>query len=165
MKDPFDVIDLLVADRNTVFRFFFLFSRFEYALKRSGCLKEQERAEADWDLYAESIRGRFQIAGESAFGAACTYLRDQPPNQQIVVNDQLGWKGIGQGQGESTERYILRLVQTVRNNLFHGGKYPDPVGRVSDVGRNSDLLNAAIAVIEECLVLSPGLEETFERAA
>jgi hypothetical protein len=37
---------------------------------------------------------------------------------------------------------------TVRNSLFHGGKYPYPFGPVVDVARNRQLLESSIAVLE-----------------
>lgn len=134
-------------------------------MKRAHFLKKQERAEASWDEYAESIRGEFPRATDSGFVAACNYLRDNPPDLQVVLDDQLGWKGVVQGSGESTARYILRLVQTVRNNLFHGGKYPYPAGPVSDVARNQDLLKASVSILEQCLILSAEISNFFEEAA
>jgi len=51
-KDPEEVVLALVEDKDLVFRFFAVFSRFEYALKRGEFLKKQEQAEVDWDAYA-----------------------------------------------------------------------------------------------------------------
>ncbi len=34
------------------------------------------------------------------------------------------WEKNSKSNGESDERYLLRLVRDVRNNLFHGGKVP-----------------------------------------
>jgi hypothetical protein len=58
-KDPEEVVLALVEDKDLVFRFFAFFSRFEYALKRGEFLKKQEEAEADWDAYANQLRGQF----------------------------------------------------------------------------------------------------------
>ena len=43
----------LVEDKDLIFRFVAVFSRFEYALKRMEFLKKEEQAEVDWDAYAE----------------------------------------------------------------------------------------------------------------
>jgi len=45
MMEPTKIIDALVVDRDLVFHFFALFSRFEYALKRCGFVRAGDRAE------------------------------------------------------------------------------------------------------------------------
>ena len=62
-----DVIAQLVDDRELVLRFFFLFSRFEYTLKRTGYLKKKHKAEADWDAYCNQLRGMFANLNDLRF--------------------------------------------------------------------------------------------------
>lgn len=57
----------------------------------------------------------------------------------------------------------LLLLRTVRNNLFHGGKYPD--GPVDEIPRNKAILGAALAVLEGCFELHPGVARRIEEAA
>jgi hypothetical protein len=163
--EPTEIIDALVVNRNLVFRFFALFSRFEYSLKRSGFLKAAEKAEPNWDTYANTLQGLFQAVSDPAFQAAVAFLVKEPPKTQIVSNLELGWRDSVQGPGEHFERYILRLVTTVRNNLFHGGKYPHPFGPVRDIARNRRLLEASISVLCACLVLSDKVRSAFEEVA
>jgi len=158
------VIDALVADRELVLKFFAFFSRFEYSLKRSGFLKRGNRAEPNWDMYANSLRGRFAKVQDQAFQNAVTFLLREPPKTQVVSGNDLGWSDSVQGDGEHHEHYVLRLVSTVRNNLFHGGKYPHPFGSVDDVARNRRLLEAAITVLGQCLELSEPVRAVFEEA-
>jgi hypothetical protein len=166
VKDHLEALGSLGADREHVLEFFFLFSRFEYALKRSSVfLKDQERAEADWDKYGNSLKGRFRAVNDATFLKALNYLESNPPSVQIVVNSYLNWKPTSRGDGESRERYILLTVQTVRNNLFHGGKYPHPTGPVPEVARNRQLIEVCIAVLNQCLALSPEVEGHFAEAA
>jgi len=166
VKDHFEALGSLGADREQVLEFFFLFSRFEYALKRSSVfLKDQERAEADWDKYGNSLKDRFKAVNDANFLKALNYLEVNPPSVQIVVNRCLDWKLTSRGDGESRERYVLRMIQTVRNNLFHGGKYPYPTGPVPEVARNLQLIEACIAVLNLCLALSPEVEGHFAEAA
>src|SRR4030095_10590367 len=99
------------------------------------------------------------------FKTACDYLTSDPPQKQIVSERSLWWKATVRGNSESIEAYILRLVRTVRNNLFHGGKYPSPFGSVSDVGRNRQLLESAITVLETCLATSPAVGSAFAELA
>jgi hypothetical protein len=83
----------------------------------------------------------------------------------VVAGNQLQWQPTVQGPGETDERFLLRLVGTVRNNLFHGGKYPYPFGPVPDVARNQQLLESAIAVLERCLAISPNVGSAFAEVA
>jgi hypothetical protein len=165
MVDPGKIIDALVPDRDLVLRFFAVFSRFEYSLKRCGFLKAGEKAEPNWDKYANSLRGRFEGVQDEAFREAVAFLVNQPPMTQVVTGADLNWKATVQGNGEYHERFVLRLVSTVRNNLFHGGKYPLPLGPMDDVARNRRLLEASITVLMRCLELSERVQSTFEEAA
>jgi hypothetical protein len=165
MVDPSKIIDALVADRDVVLRFFALFSRFEYSLKRSGFLKTGEKAEPNWDTYSNSIRGRFEGIQDQVFQDAVAFLVKEPPKTQVVTGSALNWKATVQGNGECHERFVLRLVTTVRNNLFHGGKYPPPLGPMNDVARNRRLLEAGITVLMQCLELSSRVRSAFEEAA
>jgi hypothetical protein len=57
----------LATDRDLVFAFFAAYSRFEYALKRSGFLKAQDKAQPDWDKFASaSVEGEKLYIGDGA---------------------------------------------------------------------------------------------------
>ena len=157
----------LAPNADLVFRFFAFFSRFECALKRSGFLREiNTRAEPDWDKYANSLRENFANVDNQAFQDAVTFMLDAPPKRQVVLrNNALSWADTPMGQGEHREGYVLRLVRVVRNNLFHGGKYPIPIGPLEDMARNDALLNAGIAVLSQCLSLSDPVRAAFEEVA
>jgi hypothetical protein len=165
MVEPIKIIDALVLDRDLVLRFFAVFSRFEYSLKRSGFLKRGEKAEPNWDTYANSLRGCFGGVQDQAFRDAVSFLMKEPPRTQVVRASDLDWKDTVQGKGEFHERFVLRLVSTVRNNLFHGGKYPAPLGPMDDVARNRRLLEAGITVLTQCLELNVSVRSTFEEVA
>ncbi len=145
-----------------IFRYFAVFSRFEYALKRSGFLRTRNgAAQADWDCYANSLKGRFADAQNPYFRQAITFLKQRPPRKQVVnESGSLGWADSIQDMSESDEKFLLRLARVIRNNLFHGGKFP--TGPVDDDARNRDLIKAGIAVLTECLSLSPNIKEKFE---
>jgi hypothetical protein len=163
--EPDRIIDALVSDRDLVFQFFAVFSRFEYSLKRSGFLKAGERAEPNGDTYANSLQGSFGGIQDQAFRDAVAFLVTEPPSTQVVSGTDLGWKSTVQGNGEHHERFVLRLVSTVRNNLFHGGKYPHPLGPMDDVARNRRLLEAGFMILVQCLELSERVRANFEEAA
>ncbi len=66
---------------------------------------------------------------------------------------------------ESQDEYLLRLVRTVRNNLFHGGKYPYPECVVEDAARNRGLLEDSLAILDQCLAMNERLDGHFAEAA
>lgn len=154
---------VLELDREIVFGFFVAFSRFEYALKRRGFVGgDEKRVDADWDQFANSIRDKFPTLHGEGFVAACGYLKKHPPKKQVLHKGSLSWKETFPGAGESDEAFITRCVRVVRNNLFHGGKYPAPDGPVSDVARDGQLLRHCLAVLDACLALDPELKHYFE---
>jgi len=57
----------------------------------------------------------------------------------------------------------LRMVRSIRNNLFHGGKYNIEVHE--DTDRTEHLLRSSLVVLEECLELSPEVRLHFEEAS
>ncbi|MFC1541766.1 hypothetical protein ACFL50_04875 [Candidatus Latescibacterota bacterium] len=162
MVDYDNVIDKLGLNRDLVFQFFGIFSRLEYSLKRCLKFRKKDIAEANWDVYANSLQGKFATVQDSEFKNAVAFLVDAPPRKQVVSDRNLDWKDTNCGEGERDENYVLRLVKYVRNNLFHGGKYPDPSGPVEDVGRNSELIKASIVILLYCLQLSPEVQHYFE---
>jgi hypothetical protein len=158
-------------DHRLVLEFFYLFSRFEYALKRASFMRKGKEgrngiaAEANWDLYADSIKGRFATLISDDFKAAREFLESEPPKKQIVQEGQLDWKASQIGEGESKELYLLRLVKTVRNNLFHGGKYPLQVLPDTGVDRNRRLICASIVVLRQCSQMTDGVGHFFREEA
>lgn len=84
-KSMSQVIEELAGDRNLVFDFFALFSRFEYALKRAGFLRDKERAEPNWDAYTNSLRGSFATDEDDRFNEALKLHTRQPPKTQVAV--------------------------------------------------------------------------------
>jgi hypothetical protein len=61
----------LVTDRDLVFAFFAIFSRFEYALKRTAFVKQKEKAEPDWDRFTRSIYSRMIALNSPRYLAGC----------------------------------------------------------------------------------------------
>ena len=66
---------------------------------------------------------------------------------------------------ETDAQYLLRVVRDVRNNLFHGGKYPASYGSVEEIARDGTLVDAATTVLERCLVLHDKVRAAFEEEA
>jgi hypothetical protein len=150
-----------LTDQRIVFHFFSLFSRFEYALKRGGFLRHGKTAKPNWEAYSKTLLGSFSKVNDEGFKKACDYLKDLPPRRQVVVQHRMDWEDTIQESGEFMERYLLRLVRIVRNNLFHGGKYPYSFGPTRTADRNRRLLEASVVILKQCLSLSPDLERIF----
>jgi hypothetical protein len=148
-----------------VFEFMWKFSAFECAMKRLDCYSPRDKdgpVSANWDLYAKRLK-EIQAVCPPTFLEAAHALVKLAPKQQTVTNGRLGWSPVARGAGESYARFALRLVCTVRNNLFHGGKYPD--GHALDVARNKALLTAALAVLTECYELDTELQHWIYEVA
>lgn len=89
-------------------------------------------------------------------------LREPPQKQVVTTTDRsLGWQANTKRSEEGDAEYLLRLVRDVRNNLFHGGKYPDrPVSERRL--RNSMLLEACVTILETCLSLDADVKHFYE---
>ena len=130
---------------NLAFDFFYWFSRFEFALKENGYLKSNvpgDKAEPSWQEFADRWAPTYVVSTEGEL------LLANPPERQIVVcNNKLDWKPVGLNDCKSDLAKVVRLVATVRNNLFHGGKHGG-VGWDNPV-RTVELLVACKAVLDQ----------------
>jgi hypothetical protein len=137
-------------DRNLITEFFFVFSRFEYALKRTKFLKsDRDHAETDWDAFAAKIKQHYDPNETPELARAVSYLLSSPPKRQIVEEDKsLGWEKDKGGNDTSIHR-VLVLVRRARNNLFHGGKYP--LEPLPEPARDTQLLESSMIVLTACL--------------
>ncbi len=144
--------------------FLVFFARFEYALKRSGFLRARKdrSAEADWDTFAVSLRAKFNGSNPEIFDEAVEYLLKNPPHKQVVNAGHLSWQEPKLGNGEGRSEYILRLVRTVRNNLFHGGKFPNPIGPIAESARDRALRKHCLVILDECARMDEGVKRYFE---
>lgn len=136
--------------RDVIFGFFWLFSRFEYAIKKIHVpeVNSEQRATPDWK--AAKSRPKWQTLDSDARRCPkASRLFDPAPRKQIFKpSKQLGWS-------DHQETHALDLVKHVRNNLFHGGKFPDGVVE----GSEDDL--QLIRAASEVLHLALGLDADF----
>lgn len=143
-------------DRSLIFEFFWTFSLFEYALKREGFIScgNHQAASADWHCFEQSIRGRFSDERDGEFSQAIRFLLENPPKKQIVDSGRLAWRQQRRRSEQSEEDFVLSLVRTVRNNLFHGGK--DMTGEI-ETERNEALLRSALQILRTCAQFNPSV--------
>lgn len=153
-----------------VLKFFANFSAFECALKQAHFVRgdKNNNAVPDWDRFADTLNGQLAALKDRDFINAKLYLLKEPPKKQMFTKSNKGvrWEENSKRSTETDERYLLRLVRDVRNNLFHGGKYPStstapPTGEAL---RNSKLLEACLTILDKCRALNADVGTFFEEA-
>lgn len=143
-------------NRELLFDFFWIFSSMEYALKRLGFLKSNKGAAfADWEMFAKEID--LMNVGASNVETAIDVLLKRPPKRQVVLDGKLAWKPRASRGSASGTWIVLCAVKDVRNNLFHGGKFPS--GPIEEIERDIELISAAKIVLEACIEAYPGIRE------
>jgi len=143
-------------DAALIFDFFIVFSRFEFALKRVGYFTGDEtRIKPNWDEFCKNIKDRFDKARTPELQKAYEYYLTYPPKKQIAKNNKVVWKKNVQGENETEFEWIIRSIRIVRNNLFHGGKFP------YDQIRDNTLLFHGLVILHECLNFDENLMSIF----
>jgi hypothetical protein len=149
-------------DRRLAWEFFVFFSRFEYALKRTPryLAGGSSGAQPNWDRFGSDHDSSFRAAANESSTAAIEYFRRQPPRKQVKDASRLAWSEPQSFAGGPELVWLLLAVRTVRNNLFHGGKFP--LVRITDPSRDAQLLQCAIAILSLCLRLDDEVRRHFE---
>jgi hypothetical protein len=131
--------------RELVFSFLHKFSRFEFALKEAGKWRKGPGRAAlpDWESFVAEHEATYQLT------AAATALLAANPKKQVVAADEhsLEFQTVTFDADASNLARVSRLARTVRNNLFHGGKY-DAEGWDNPV-RIRELVPLTSAVLDE----------------
>lgn len=144
------ILDLLDVPRELTLEFLATFARFEFALKKAGYAQgDDTKVLPDWDSFARDV-AKLDAAVLAPVLHACRYLQEHPPKKQILQNGSLQWVA-RQGTSGSAIGDVLLSVRTVRNNLFHGGKFPD--GMITDPVRNEQLIQDCLAALQGLLDL------------
>lgn len=156
-SSPNDLYDYLKVDKDLVTGFSIQFSRFEYALKRAGYCKQCKNAKPDWKRFAQEHEKLFDAKKDGKLETAVQYLRAKPPKKQVQENGKLGWQAVEKKSAQLEQ--ILCWIKTIRNNLFHGGKFPS--GPVDEPGRDTKLLENCVAILRECLSLDKEVQRYF----
>ena len=140
------------------FSFFYKYSRFEFALKEHGYLRHSRlgcSAMPGWHEFAKDLCGEYRMSPEAA------ELIGLAPNSQVIAaNGRLQWKKVNLDTCLSELEKIMLVVQTVRNKLFHGGKY-DANGW-DNPERTATFLTLEVAVLDQ-IAERTGLEADYTR--
>ena len=164
MEITIDTITALVPEehRDLVFRFSLAFSRFECALKRAVFTKTSRHGvvEANWDSFSSRYRSAFDPSQTPELRAACDYFEANPRQKQILdAGLAFTWSAPQFRTTEPLFTWLVLMLRSVRNNLFHGGKYP--ISPFEDPSRNPDLLRHSLAILDACLHLDRDVERFF----
>jgi hypothetical protein len=144
MNTPFlnNILHQVNFDRRLVYKFFVVFSLFEYALKQAGFLQAGDDLKVNWLGFAQSIHNQFYPYSTREISTAVNYLLNFPPMKQINDNGNLVFRASPQPRGFNDTQWLSVLICRVRNNLFHGGKFEyDPV-------RDAQLLRHTLIILE-----------------
>ena len=132
------------------FDFFYWFSRFEFALKENKYLQNHvvgATALPGWNEFIKAFSASYKVTAEAQA------LLDAKPEQQVVeAHDELTWRAVDLTNCKSDLACLVRLLQTVRNNLFHGGKHGG--AGWDDPARTELLLQSGIQVLEQLASLA-----------
>jgi hypothetical protein len=161
------VDDLLAKLPDHAVPFFVFFSRFEYALKRGGFLKtprEQkcrkkidDSASPNWDSFASVLGQKF--LDEVRDSAKAETILTTPPKKQVVVKgNDLDWRD---GSSIRTAADLFVAVRRLRNNLFHGGKFPNSSLPVGNPDRDDRLISEAIEILKMALARCQSVKTKF----
>lgn len=164
MVDYTSIMRHLRVNKDIAIEFFFVFSRFEYALKMSGFLRGGiGRAEPNWEQFTPILGDIFdehyQNDQKGELQEAVNYLNTYPPRRQMKGESGLYWDA-RISNGTPLAIWLILLIRDVRNNLFHGGKFSELPEREPD--RNDKLLRYSLIVLYKLLELADTHTQTQE---
>ncbi len=133
MTNPYKVADAFIRD----------FRATEYALKRSGFLRQdREAAEPNWDLFAQAL-GKPFFEHVVDTGIAKTLIGD-PPRRLLA---DMSWSPSNPAPLTNVAHLIVNGVCRVRNSYVHGEKFTG--GPEGQWERDVTLIREAHAVLAE----------------
>lgn len=141
--------------------FLAVFSRMEYALKSTiYVIGGPNKVEPAWDSFANDIDQNFLALAQQDLIEARDYLLQHPPRKQVLQANKIAFVDQIIDVQQTKTQQVLLMVRTVRNNLFHGGKY-SPEGE-KEAGRNHLLVKYGLCVLRACSKLHAGVRSSFE---
>lgn len=144
-----------VMHNKSIVEFFIKFSRFEYALKRNGFYNANNNiiVGANFDKFAKQYKNTELPPNLKNFLA---YLDKEPVGKLKTSYDYLRTK-------EPSKSDFVRLVsylRRIRNNLFHGVKYPN-LEKYEKESRGTKLINWGIKAIDFLVTIDNKIETTY----
>lgn len=114
------------VDHDLVFWFLSRFAVLECALKRTGfTLAVHDGVAVDWKRFGETVSGRSGEVRARLFHQSVDIVKQSDLKRQALNSGgSLVWKDLRKELGESEEAFVLRLLRTLRVNLFHAASTP-----------------------------------------
>lgn len=130
--------------------FFATFSRFEFALKRSGYVSGQigHKVSPNWNLFGNQLGVPFF---EQMKNSAVARIFFYAPPKRLILTADSGVEFCKQPAPVNTQT-LLEAVCLVRNNLFHGEK-------PTITERDERLLHASLYVLDSAYVVAQKHDE------
>jgi hypothetical protein len=133
----------------------------EYALKATSfAIKVGNGVDSWWDKFANEIDGEFFAIEDLEFRAAVEYMLASPPRKQVLRDTGLAFEEQGIDGNQARAQQTLLMAWTVRNNLFHVGKFL-PNGE-QEQGRNEKLVSCSPAILKKCSTLQRQVRQCYE---
>ena len=137
------------------------FSRAEHALKSTAYAQGNEKGVvAAWDNFANEIHKECSHITDASIIEAANFLLESPPRKQVLRDGKVEFNEQTIDQDQKRTQQLFLMIRTVRNNLFHGGKYL-PHGE-NEVGRNEKLVRSALAALKAGISLNDEVRVSFE---
>lgn len=130
------------------------FGSVEHALRKTGIVKKQGRAEADWAQLASNLGDEFfeEVRGS---GRAATLIAGRPRKQ---MTEGLKWIPEKPVPITCVQELIVNGVCQVRNHIIHRQKFH---GSEEDIKRDMALIADAQWILELILAKNPKLRENL----
>jgi hypothetical protein len=94
-----------------------------------------------------------------SLGEAQEILKASPEQQVVGNDDALSWRAVNLSRSNSELDSLVKLLKTIRNNPFHGGKHAG--AGWDDVPSTKTLLQSGLVVLEQLAALDAVLEADF----
>jgi len=158
MDDPFRNLHM---PRELACEFLAVWSRMEYALKATLYARPtRSGVDPRRDKFANDINGEFLLQQDAEFRTAVDYMLASPPRKQVLLDAGLKFEDQAIDGNKARAQQTLLMVRTVRNNLFHGGKYlPDDK---QEQGRNERLVLCSLVILKKCSTFHGQVRQCYE---
>jgi len=146
----------LEIDRNLALKFFLVFSWFESQLSQQNYLDPKfNYPRVDWARYGNDYDEQFDETKTENIRQAVTYIRGEPPKVQRRRNEFFEWEVNNHPDARTELGRLLLWVRDVRNNFFHGGKFP------FRPERDAELLKSCLIILQECIHVNQGVNKEY----
>jgi hypothetical protein len=161
------IFEALGPDEQLAVQFFAVFSRFECALKCAG-FRNHNDGQISCDVkphseaFAKELAKNLSVEQKGKIcEVAADLLNSHLRKQRISEEDKLFWYEVEKGDAEEI-KWIFDLINIVRNNLFHGGKYSSSCqDNEQNRARDNLLIGSCLKVLYLCIDLHPEVREAF----